>query len=375
MNELYVGLISGTSVDAVDAALVAIDEDRFQILATHSEAYPEATANDIQALVRSPGTINIDDLGELDTEVGELFAVATKRLLEQAGTEASAVRAIGSHGQTVRHHPDGNSPFSLQIGDPNIIACRTGITTVADFRRRDIALGGQGAPLVPAFHAATFRDPAELRVVLNIGGIANITVLPGDGQVFGFDTGPGNCLMDIWIERKQEKAYDADGEWAASGTAESDLVAQMLGDRYFRRIPPKSTGREHFNYRWLETALNEASTRPEPVDVQASLLELSARSIAEAIERHASDCKRVLACGGGVHNTALMARLAALLPACDIQTTAAYGIDPDWVEAVAFAWLARRTIHSLPGNLPAVTGARRPCILGGVFIGESAGSS
>ena len=372
MNEFYVGLISGTSVDAVDAALVAIDGEQFQILATHSEAFPEAVANDIQALVRSPGTINIDDLGELDTEVGELFAVATKRLLDAAGTPASAVRAIGSHGQTVRHFPEGTSPFSLQIGDPNVIACRTGITTVADFRRRDIALGGQGAPLVPAFHAATFHDPNELRVVLNIGGIANITVLPADGAVFGFDTGPGNCLMDIWIQREQEKAFDRDGAWATSGSVASDLVAQMLGDRYFRRIPPKSTGREHFNYRWLEAALNEAATRPEPTDVQASLLELTARSIAESIERHAADCKRILVCGGGIHNAALMQRLTALIPGCEIESTANYGIDPDWVEAAAFAWLARRTMHGLPGNLPAVTGARRPCILGGVFVGEPA---
>ena len=370
MTELYVGLISGTSVDAVDAALVAIDGDNFRILETHSEDFPEAVANDVQALVRSPGTINIDDFGELDTEVGEVFALATRRLLEAAATDASAVRAIGSHGQTIRHHPEGTSPFSLQIGDPNVIACRTGITTVADFRRRDIALGGQGAPLVPAFHAATFHDPGELRVILNIGGIANITVLPADGAVFGFDTGPGNCLMDIWIQREQEKAYDDDGQWAASGTVASDLVAQMLGDRYFRRIPPKSTGREHFNYRWLENALNDAATRPEPVDVQASLLELSARSITESIERHAADCARVLVCGGGVHNSELMRRVTSLLPTCSLETTAAYGVDPDWVEAAAFAWLARSTMHSLPGNLPAVTGARRPCILGGVYVGE-----
>ena len=287
------------------------------------------------------------------------------------------MRAIGSHGQTVLHQPRGEAPFTLQIGDPNVIAERLGIDVVGDFRRRDLAAGGEGAPLMPAFHAAAFGVPGEARAVVNIGGIANVTQLTADGGVTGFDTGPGNCLLDAWARRHLRHAYDANGAWAATGTVQQVLLERLLADAYFSRPAPKSTGRETFSDDWLDRAL--AGLALPPADVQATLAELTARSIADGL-RVASrnggpgagpgtDPKRVLICGGGALNADLMARLARALPRSAVDTTAAAGIAPEHVEAAGFAWLAHRYVCGLAGNLPAVTGARHPVSLGALYRG------
>jgi anhydro-N-acetylmuramic acid kinase len=275
---------------------------------------------------------------------------------------AREVTAIGSHGQTVRHQPDGRRPYSLQIGNPDIIATGTGVTTVADFRSADIAAGGQGAPLVPPFHDWLFASPGESRVILNIGGIANVTILPPDERpVIGFDTGPGNTLMDRWIHRHRGKSFDEGGAWAASGEVDDALLERLLSFGYFRLDPPKSTGLEDFNLDWLDR--HEVGAY-EPADVQATLAELTARSVAMDVRRHADEANQLFVCGGGAHNSHLMQRLAANLPDVRIDTTLAVGLDPDWVEAIAFAWLAMRTIRNEPGNLPSVTGASRKVVLG-----------
>jgi anhydro-N-acetylmuramic acid kinase len=278
------------------------------------------------------------------------------------------VRAVGSHGQTVRHRPRGTHPFTLQIGDANVIAARTGIAVVADFRRRDVALGGQGAPLLPAFHKAAFGDASEERIVVNIGGVANLTLLPAKGEVRGFDTGPGNVLLDHWSREHLHEPYDAEGSFAAGGRVDEALLTHLLADPYFAAPPPKSTGPEHFNGPWLEGALG--ATRRKPEDVAATLAELTARSIADATKRQAPGVARVFACGGGAHNKHLMARLAALLPGATLASTTSLGIDPDWVEAAGFAWLARETLQRRPGNLPSVTGAAQYSVLGAIYPGK-----
>lgn len=367
MSDLYLGLMSGTSMDAVDACLAAFGETP-QLLATCSREIPAPLRDSLHELIdRRAGGTTLAHIGQLDAELGELFAAAALDLLSECDLQAGQVRAIGSHGQTVWHQPQGPHPFSLQLGDPSRIAERTGITTVADFRRRDIAAGGQGAPLVPAFHAAVFQSAEESRVVLNIGGMANITLLPAISSpttASGFDTGPGNVLLDLHAQRHLGVACDIDGTLAAQGRCDPALLAVMLDDAYFSLPPPKSTGREYFNARWLDRHLSRQGL--PAADVQATLAELTARSIAEAIEKHMPDCKRVLVCGGGVHNRHLMKRLAALLPHSRTESTGPYGIEPDWVEAMAFAWLAQQTVTGRPGNLPAVTGASRPVILGAI---------
>jgi len=295
-------------------------------------------------------------------------------LLAVAGVDARDVVAIGSHGQTIRHRPagaayDGQHPFTWQIGDGNVIAERTGITTVADFRRRDVAAGGHGAPLLPALHAALLRSPDESRAVLNLGGIANLTLLPrasqdSPGDVRGFDTGPANALLDAWCERHTGARFDADGAFAARGRVDDGLLAQLLADHWFAQPPPKSTGREQFHLDWLQARLGQASRAPE--DVQATLLELTAATIADALRATQPGTTRVLACGGGVHNPRLLERIAARLPGVVVESTAVHGVDPDFVEAMGFAWLARQTLASRPGNLPSVTGARAPRVLGAI---------
>jgi len=277
------------------------------------------------------------------------------------------IRAIGCHGQTIFHQPDGKYRNTLQIGDPNFITEHTGITVVADFRRRDMAAGGQGAPLVPAFHNAMFRSAEVERVILNIGGIANITVLAAnpDSAVLGFDTGPGNTLMDLWVQEKQQQAFDTDGVWAASGKVDAALLNTLLADEYFARRIPKSTGREYFNLAWLQDQTRLEHFRAE--DVQATLLELSCVSIAQAIGKHAPAAREVYVCGGGARNSHLMQRLQRLLAPSSVQTTAALGLEADAVEATAFAWLARQTLNGRHVNLTGVTGARHPAILGAVY--------
>ena len=366
MRDYYIGLMSGTSSDGVDAALVEFTPAP-RLHSSHFLPYaPALRAHILEFAAGQYHGDAIDELGSLDTELGKLFANAALALINKAGITASDVCAIGSHGQTVRHRPDTPQPFTLQIADPNIIASRSGIITVADFRRRDVALGGQGAPLVPAFHHAVFADHEETRAVVNIGGIANITVLPaGDAMVSGFDTGPGNVLMDLWSREHLHKPHDANGEFAASGRIDTGVLKELLADDYFSRAIPKSTGREHFNQAWLSGRL--ANKKLPAVDVMATLCELTARSISDAVVQHAQGAKRVLLCGGGAHNTHLRKRLIAHLQSCTVVSTEVFGIPPDWVEAAAFAWLARETLAGRAGNLPAATGANQPAVLGAVY--------
>jgi anhydro-N-acetylmuramic acid kinase len=286
-------------------------------------------------------------------------------LLQESGVSAGAIRAIGSHGQTLRHRPFGDAPFTMQVGDGNVIAELTGIATVADFRRRDVAAGGQGAPLVPAFHAATLHVADEDRAVLNIGGIANLTLLPAAGAVRGFDTGPGNCLMDAWCLRHRGERFDRAAAFAAGGACSSGLLERLLAEPWLALAPPKSTGRDHFHAQWLDAMLAGLDLSPD--DVQATLNRFTAQSIADALRRQMPACRRLLVCGGGVHNPVLMANLSTALPGVIIESTASQGLDPDFVEAMAFAWLARETCANRPGNLAAVTGARGPRVLGCIY--------
>ncbi len=366
----YIGLISGTSLDGVDAAAVDLSGARPHLIASHIEAYPAQLKAELRALCL-PGSNEIDRMGELDRKVGRIFSDACLKLLSKAGLSPQQVSAVGSHGQTIRHRPESPNPFTLQIGDPNTIAELTGITTVADFRRRDIAAGGQGAPLVPALHQALFQHSASDRLVLNLGGIANITCLPADGSlpVSGYDTGPANTLLDRWIEQHRGVAMDQQGEWARSGRADTALLDDLLTDPYFQLPPPKSTGSEYFSLPWLMEKLDRYSLAA--VDVQATLVELSAGSIAGAITREGYSKSEILVCGGGAHNAYLLERLGTYLPQANIKPTSVYGVDPDWVEAITFAWLAKRTLAGLNGNLAAVTGATHDVVLGGIYPAAS----
>lgn len=360
--------MSGTSADAVDAALVSIEKDRCQVVSALQLPLPQNIRERIIGLF-DPGANEIDRMGELDIAMGRLFAEAALDLITLAGLSATDIAAIGSHGQTIRHRPRNSSGmnFTWQIGDPNTIAQLTGITTVADFRRRDMAAGGQGAPLVPAFHRAVFADRSQHRVVLNIGGIANITVLHPDGQVRGYDTGPGNGLMDAWIARCTGAKIDRNGDWGKGGKLSKELFSVLYSHPYFTLSPPKSTGREEFSLEWLLTIL-QAFPSLQHQDVQATLLELTARSISDQIG-YCGERGEVLVCGGGAHNSALMERLTQLLPDFSVRTTGEFGVPVDYVEAVAFAWLAMRSLSRLSGNIPAVTGAHEEVVLGGIYPG------
>jgi anhydro-N-acetylmuramic acid kinase len=306
-----------------------------------------------------------DEIGALDTELGELFGAAVLALLDGSKTAAAAVRAIGSHGQTIRHRPRIAHPFTTQIADPNVIAARTGIAVVADFRRRDVALGGQGAPLLPTFHQVAFGSASETRVVVNTGGVANVTLLVPGKPVRGFDTGPANVLMDVVSRDELKQPYDTGGKAAAAGRVDAALLASTLQEPYFTAPPPKSTGPELFNRDWLERHL--AGRKLATPDLLATLVELTARSVAEAVHEHAAEAKHVYVCGGGAHNAHLMARFAAHFPGAQVESTAVLGIDPDWVEAAGFAWLAHRTVEGLPGNLPSVTGSAKSAVLGAIY--------
>lgn len=369
LSQLYIGLMSGTSADAIDAVLVNFQATP-RVVAKTSHPLNDTIRAEIHALAR-PGDNEIDRLGRLDTQLARLFGQVCISLLHEANLAATQVVAIGSHGQTIRHRPPGSKEgcFTLQIGDPNLIAELTGITTVADFRRRDMAAGGQGAPLVPAFHRAIFHSPSEHRVIVNLGGMANITWLPMEGPTLGFDTGPGNVLMDSWSLTHLGKAYDQSGAWAASGRVHTLLLNRLLTHSFFALPAPKSTGREAFNNEWLESQLDHFSLQPE--DVQATLLELTAITVTNAIKQldglPLDTPKAVFVCGGGAYNDHLMARLQCLLGEDKVATTASLGVDPQWIEAMAFAWLAQQTMNHRPGNLKEVTGADREVILGGVY--------
>lgn len=358
---LYAGLMSGTSLDGVDAVLVDFQVTPWRLIATHSLAY----SPEIQAEALALNGRGEDELGRaalLGATLSQLYADATLAMLKSAGVDAGAVTALGCHGQTVRHRPDRG--YTTQVINGAALAERAGICTVCDFRSRDIAAGGQGAPLVPAFHAARFRSRDTHRVIVNLGGIANLTDLPPDGPVAGFDIGPGNILIDSWAQSHRRAPFDRDGAWAASGNVIDALLAAFLAEPYFAAPPPKSTGREEFNRAWLTRFEPE---RYEPADVQATLAELTVATVAEAIERHCTSAQEILLCGGGAENGDLVRRLAARLSGRTLADTGALGLPPKLVEACAFAWLAREALAGRPGNIPEVTGAAGPRVLGAIY--------
>lgn len=365
MMELYIGLMSGTSADGIDAALVDFSAATPNVIDTHYTPYSTDLREKIFALCR-PGENEIERLGELDVLLGKLFAHTVHELLAKQSISADKILAIGSHGHTIRHSPKNTYPYTLQIADPNTIALNSGITTVADFRRKDMAAGGQGAPLVPAFHQYIFSDESRDRIIVNIGGIANITLLRQHTKtILGFDTGPGNGLLDAWIFKHLGKPHDDHGNWGKQGSRNEKLLQRLLADPYFQLAAPKSTGREYFNLAWLEKHLLDFDLKA--IDVQASLVDLTAESIIRAV-RDQLVTGEMLICGGGVHNEWLMTRLAELAGKdFSVNTTAKYGVDPNWVEAIAFAWLAKRTMERKPGNLASVTGAHQEVILGGIY--------
>jgi anhydro-N-acetylmuramic acid kinase len=371
--QLFIGLLSGTSADAIDAVLIDFESDKPKILQTHLFPIPKTIKTTVVDLAIS-GHDEIEKVRELDLVFGKMFSEAALAVCKKAGINPTQVTAIGSHGQTVRHYPPTTDEkntalqgYSLQIGDPNIIVEQTGITTVADFRRRDIAAGGHGAPLAPALHNAVFRDKNKSRIVLNTGGIANITYLPTTGKAIGFDTGPANGLMDSWCQLHLGQDYDKDGEWASNGTCNDDLLKKLLKHPYFALPVPKSTGREDFNLPWLQQQLADFNETLNPRDVQATLLAFTVESIADCIEAIDPKHSDVFICGGGAHNTALYQRLTERLAPRYFSSTDSLGIPADWVEAVAFAWLAKQNLDKSTGNLPSVTGANKDVVLGGVY--------
>lgn len=364
-KQYYIGLLSGTSADAIDAALVLFEENQSVELIAKSETPFKPELQHAIIAFNESAENELERMGELSVKLGLAFAEAANALLKKTGLKNTQILAIGSHGQTIRHRPNNASPFTLQIGDPNIIASKTGIITIADFRRKDMALGGQGAPLAPGLHQALFRTEEQDRIVLNLGGIANITILPKDPAkpVIGFDTGPASCLMNAWIYQHQQKSFDNNGAWASSGKILGVLLKTLLEEAYFSQPAPKSTGREYFNLSWFYRYL---SGDEKPEDVQATLLALTVTSIANDIQRYCEDGELIV-CGGGVHNTLLMAHLSEALKPLTVVSSQHYGVDPDFVEALLFAWLAKQTLTHQPGNLPSVTGAKRAAVLGGIY--------
>jgi anhydro-N-acetylmuramic acid kinase len=363
-SALYVGLMSGTSLDGVDAVLADLSGPRPVLLGNAYVPFDPPLRRELLAL-NSSGADEIERAARAGNELAQRYADAVAAVLAKSKAPPSSVRAIGSHGQTVRHRPERG--YTTQIGNAARLAELTGIRVVADFRSRDVAAGGQGAPLAPAFHAAVFAQAGEDCVVLNLGGIANLSFLPRQGgaaNVIGFDSGPGNCLLDLWAARHLGKPHDAGGAWAAAGASIPALLERMLCEPYFASAPPKSTGRDLFNADWLQRMLHGDE---DAQAVQATLLELTSRSVADAVSKHCRGVQRIIVCGGGVKNTALMRRLAELVAPTALETSDRHGIDPQLVEATAFAWLAQRALEGLSGNLPAVTGARGPRVLGAVY--------
>ena len=359
--ELYVGIMSGTSLDGIDAALLDFSGSTPRLLATHYQAYPEALQEKLLAL-HFPTQNEIHHAQLVANELAQAYATATKILLLAANITAEQVKAIGCHGQTIRHRPDAG--YTLQLGNAALLAELSGIAVVSDFRSRDIAAGGQGAPLVPAFHHKMLRHSNIHRVIVNIGGISNLTNLAPGQATIGFDCGPGNLLMDAWIKRHTGRPYDKEGSWAASGMVIPALLQAFLEEPFMLASPPKSCGRDLFNMAWLEQQLQGSEA---PADIQATLLALTAHSISDAILRYCSGAKEVYLCGGGAHNLALLTYLNKLLPECLVQLTDKLGIQADWLEAIAFAWLAQQTLHGHCANLPEATGSRHPCILGAIY--------
>ena len=374
MPEMYIGVMSGTSLDGIDLVAVSFEPPvsrvRLKLHACLSVSFPPELRTDLLALTQS-GDNEIERMGRAEVAYAKVVAAAVLQMIHDNNLNKTQILAIGCHGQTIRHRPEAG--FSLQIGDPNLIAERTGITVVADFRRRDLAAGGQGAPLVPAFHEAAFRDRdgEHDRIVLNLGGIANITVLPRsswypDMVTHGFDTGPANLLMDAWCSLQTGQSYDADGAWGASGKVHQDLLTQLLTHPYFAKLPPKSTGREDFNLAWLQQQLM-GFTQVSAVDVQATLQALTVQSVIKAIKQTGLKYGQLVVCGGGALNSALYKLLANTSSGWIVMRSTQLGIAPTWVEAAAFAWLAQQRLQMQAGNLPRVTGAQGGRVLGAIY--------
>ena len=375
MSRAYLGLISGTSVDTVDAVIASFGPAHGSARLLHARGHPipPRLRRELLEVAADERTTHAR-IARLDVEVGHLFADAALSAIEGAGLDPAAIAAVGSHGQTVRHDPDGRRPSTTQIGDPNVIAERTGITTVADFRRRDIAAGGQGAPLAPAFHQAVMSHPSVRRGIVNLGGIANVSLLePTDSptrDLLGFDCGPANGLLDAWARRHLDAPLDAGGDWAARGAVHGALLERMLADPYFSQPAPKSTGRGYFDEGWIDRQTRSVGEPVPPPDVQRTLCELTAATVAESIEAYGPETEEVYLCGGGVHNRTLVERLAARLAPRRVARTDALGIGADHVEAAAFAWLAKCALEGIPGNRPSVTGAGEEVVLGGIYPGR-----
>lgn len=363
-DELYIGLMSGTSMDGIDAALVEFDTASCSIRATHYQPYSVELQKRLRNIVKDPKSASLPEVGVVNQLVAIEFSQAANELVLLGDVSPPQVRAIGSHGQTVLHQPDAKPPYSTQLGDPATLAAGTSIQVVADFRGADLALGGQGAPLVPAFHRWAFGSSDTERAVVNIGGIANITLLHPDGSAGGFDTGPGNILLDYWCREHHGEAFDDDGAWAAGGTVDEALLGQLRSDPFFALAPPKSTGADYFNAEWLRHNIKLCASQPSHQDVQTTLSQLSANEIARGVGTLAE----LAVCGGGARNRDLVERIRQALPSCSVHTTDHWGIDPDWVEAVAFAWLARERLAGRPTSIPAVTGATAAVSLGGVYL-------
>ncbi|MCF2949522.1 anhydro-N-acetylmuramic acid kinase [Paraglaciecola aquimarina] len=364
MSQFYLGLMSGTSMDGVDVAIVDFSELHPRLLDCQTYPYPPELLSDLHRLCKSSDN-EIELMGRADRAVAKIFADASLQLLKSNYINQNQVIAIGSHGQTIRHIPEGTNSFSIQIGDPNTIAALTGIDVIADFRRKDIALGGQGAPLVPAFHQAIFSHKQKSRVVVNIGGISNLTYLPKNpkDKIIGFDTGPGNTLLDMWCHKHTGKEYDDKGKWAAQSSADPELLLSLLSHPYFSAPAPKSTGRELFNLAWLEQHIAQLSHTPNPQMVQATLVALTTRSITEQVIKF-KDVEEVYICGGGARNEFLLEELESELHECELFTTDELGVTADAVEAMAFAWLAYAHVNKMPGNIASATGASKEAILG-----------
>lgn len=359
---LYLGVMSGTSLDGLDIALIE-QEQNTRLLGTHYLPMPDELRSSLLSLC-APGPDELARAAIAEQQWVHLAAQGINALLAQHGIAAHSIRAIGSHGQTVRHEPTRG--FSIQIGNPALLVELTGISVVSDFRRRDVAAGGQGAPLVPAFHDALFASVNSTRAILNVGGFSNLSLLDPDRPVHGFDCGPGNVLLDAWIHRHQGVAYDHEGQWAGSGQVQMNLLKAMLSDPYFHTQGPKSTGRELFNLAWVDQHLQSLPALAA-VDVQATLLELTAISITEALKAAQQNTEMLLVCGGGAHNHSLMRRLAQLLPNSRVSSTDEQGVPADWVEAMAFAWLAHCCLEGIPANRPSVTGAQGLRVLGAIY--------
>ena len=367
MNEgYYIGLMSGTSLDAVDAALLEIsDSNNVSLIMADEYNIPDKMRQDILNI--SSGSLDsLHAIATLDHQLARVYAESVLLLLSNIGISARDIQAIGSHGQTVRHMPDESPPYTVQLGNGALLAELTDIKIVNDFRQADIAAGGQGAPLAPLFHHHLFHEQEQTVVGLNLGGIANISILHANGKISGFDTGPANTLMDQWISHHHQARYDKDGNWDRSGSVNTTLLENLLAEPWLNMAPPKSTGPELFNMRWLNDHMQGMETSPE--DVQHTLCEFSAITVSNAIKNHAADCSKVILCGGGAYNPLLVERIQSHLPGCAVVGSNVYGIDPKWIEASMFAWFAWRTLNGLPSNVPAVTGASHEAVLGAIHL-------